>query len=104
MSIEVNKRLFWRYVNIKLNRAIHSYHVFSILSILLEEIIEDLKKSKEIKIINFATISLNDTKPKKYFDVRYQKIMESKGGRLIKIDLSKKIKKKLIQYLDVDGK
>ena len=104
MNIEISKRLFWRYVNIKLNRAVHSYHVFAIISILFEEIIEDLKKSKQIKIFNFATISLNETKPKKYFDVRYQKIMESKGGRLIKIDLSKKIKRKLVQYLDVDGK
>lgn len=102
MNVEFSKRLLWRYVNKKLRKVVHTYHVFAILSILIEELILDLKNDKEIKIFNFSKIYLHKTKPRKYFDVRYQKIMESQGSKIIKIELSKKLKNKLVKYLHID--
>lgn len=102
MNIEINKRLFWKYLNSRLSKKIHSYHVFAILSILLEELASDLKSNKIIKIFNFATISLEKTNPKKYYDVRFQKIMYSQGSKILKITLNKKVKKKLLEYFDID--
>jgi hypothetical protein len=103
MNREINKKLFWRILNKKTKNKTHHYHVFAVLSILFEEMIKDLKSNKRIKIFNFASILLENKKPKKYFDVRHQKIMISKGSKRLKISLIKKFRDKLINYLDVDA-
>ena len=103
MNKEISKKIFWKYVNLKINRKIHHSHIYAVISILFEEIVQDLLSDKEIKIFNFGTLSLNKTKAKKYYDVRFQRLMQSKGGRILKFELSKKNKKKLINCLDVDA-
>lgn len=101
LPLSINKRIIWRYVNKKIKRSIHHYHVFSVISILFEEIIKDLKNGKNINIFNFGVLTLKDTKPRKYFDVRYRQTMLSKGHRIMKFSLTKKIKRKIYQLLDV---
>lgn len=102
MNKEISKRTFWRYVNIKINRVIHHYHVFAVISILFDEIISDLISGKQIKIFNFGTLYLKSTNPRKYYDVRFNKIMESGGNKIMKFSLSNKFKKKLIKYVSLD--
>lgn len=102
LPLSINKRTIWRFINLKIKRSIHHYHVFSIISILFEEIIQDLKKGKDIKIFNFGTLSFKETKPRRYFDVRYQKIMLSKSHRIMKFSLTKKIKKRICELLDIE--
>ena len=102
MNQEINKRVFWRYINLKINRTIHHYHVFAVISILFEEMINDLVSGKDIKIFNFGKLSLKESKPKKYFDVRFSQVMSSKGGKLLKFSLSKKFRDKLINYINLD--
>lgn len=97
----VSKRDFWRFVNSK-SKDIHFYHVGSVINILFEEMIQDLKEGKSINIYNFGEISLQKTKPKKYFDVRYQKVMFSVGAKILKFSLSQKLRKKLCGALDLD--
>lgn len=104
MSLSVSKRDLWHYVNRKIKRLIHHYHVFSVISILFDEMIKDLKSGKEIKIANFGTIVLKDTPPRKYHDVRFHKIMESPGHRVMRLFLAKPIRKKLCEFLDLDRK
>lgn len=60
----ISKRCLWRLINKKIKRLIHNYHVFSIISILFEEIIKDLIDGKSIKIHNFGILELVKTKPK----------------------------------------
>ncbi len=103
MNQEISKRLFWRFLNKKTKKIIHHYHIFSVMSILFDEIVKDLLKNKKIKIFNFGTLFLDKKNPKKYYDVRYQKIMISKGSRLLKLLLVKKLRSKLINLLDVDA-
>lgn len=102
MNEEISKKKLWKYLNIKIKRAVNHHHVFAIISILFEEMVIDLLNGKEIKIFNFGTLYLENTKPKKYHDVRFKKMMESKGNRVLKFLLKNKLKKKLISYLDVD--
>lgn len=104
MSLSVSKRDLWHYVNRKIKRLIHHYHVFSVISILFDEMIKDLKAGKEIKIANLGTLVLKDTPPRRYHDVRYQRIMESPGHRVMRLFLAKNIRKKLIEFLDLDRK
>jgi len=104
MSLSVSKRDLWHYVNRKIKRLIHHYHVFSVISILFEEMVRDLKAGKEIKIVNLGTLVLKDTPPRKYHDVRFQQVMESPGHRVMRLFLAKPIRKKLCESLDLDKK
>ncbi len=104
MSLSVSKRDLWHYVNRKIKRLIHHYHVFSVISILFDEMIKDLRSGKEIKIANFGTLLLKDTPPRKYHDVRFQRVMESPGHRILRLFLAKTIRKKLCESLDLDKK
>ncbi len=96
----INKKLLWQYVNRKIKRIIHHYHVFSILTILFDEMIKDLKRGKSIKIFNFGKLELKNLKPRRYFDVRHQKVMQADGHRILRFTLAPPIRKKLVDYLD----
>jgi|SRR6185369_4572689 len=104
MSLSVSKRDLWHFVNRKIKRLIHHYHVFSVISILFEEMVRDLKAGKEIKIVNLGTLMLKDTPPRKYHDVRFNQVMESPGHRVMRLFLAKPIRKKLCDSLDLDKK
>ncbi len=97
-----SKRSFWRFINKKMNRLIHHYHIFSVISILFDEMVKDLKKGKEIKIFNFGVLKLMNTKPRKYHDFRFQKVMQSDGHKIMKFTLNNKIKKKICSHLDIE--
>lgn len=104
MNLSISKRELWRYVNRKIKRLIHHYHVFSVITILFEEMIKDLQDGKKIKIANFGTLLLKDTLPRRYHDVRFHKVMQSPGYRIIRLFLAKPIRKKLCDSLDLDKK
>jgi len=104
MSLSESKRDLWHFVNRKIKRLIHHYHVFSVISILFEEMVRDLKAGKEIKIVNLGTLMLKDTPPRKYHDVRFNQVMESPGHRVMRLFLAKPIRKKLCDSLDLDKK
>lgn len=101
-SDSISKRRLWRYVNQKINRVIHHAHVMSVIAILFEEMLQDLKSGKEIKIHNFGTLSLVNTKPRWYHDVRFGKVIQSKPHRILRFRLATPIHKKLRSLLDID--
>lgn len=100
--LNIDKRFFWKYVNRKIGRKVKSYHVISIINLLFEEITNDLKSGKGLKIFNFGEILLKNTKPRKYHDVRYNRIMLSAGNKMLKLALPRVIRKKLCKMLDID--
>lgn len=98
----VSKRNLWRYVNKKIKRIIHHYHVFSIISLLFDEMLKDLKQGKSIKVVNFGTLSLKETKPRLYHDVNKRQVVLSKKHKILRFELSPKIRKKMCEHLDID--
>lgn len=98
----ISKRVLWRYVNIKINRVIHHFHTLSVISILFEEILNDLKANKQIKIHNFGTLGLKVMPSRRYFHVKYKKIMEAKGKKILRFTLSPAIHAKIKKYIDLD--
>ena len=101
-NINVSKRDLWHYVNRKIKRLIHHYHVFAVISILFDEMTQDLKDGKEIKIANLGVLILKNMPARKYHDVRFKRVMESPGHRVLRLFLSKVIRKKLCTALDLD--
>ena len=89
----VSKRDLWRYVNIKIKRVIHHYHVSSVISILFEEMTKDLLDGKIIKIGNFGKLVLRPTPPKSYFHITERKRLWSPGYKMLKFDMTPKLKR-----------
>lgn len=104
MLDNISKRDLWHYVNRKVKRLIHHYHIFSIISILFDEVAKDLRDGKEIKITNLGTLVLKTMPPRKYHDVRFHKVMESPGHRVLRLFLARPLRKKLCDSLDLDSK
>lgn len=102
IPVNISKRIFWRYVNLKIKRVIHHYHVFSVISILFEEMLKDLKQGKEIKIFNLGSLVLKDTKPRLYHDVTKKQVVLSEKHKILKFKLARKLKKRLTGNLDID--
>lgn len=98
----VDRRFLWRSVNKTLNYKIHSAHVLAIINLLFDEIIKELLAGNEIKIGNFGILKLKNTKPRKYHNVVNSKIMESKGGKVLRFIISSKLSKFLIKNLDLN--
>jgi hypothetical protein len=47
-KLSISKRNLWHYVNVKIKRIIHHYHVLSVISILFDEMCSDLIKGINI--------------------------------------------------------
>lgn len=96
----ISKRKLWHFVNKKINRAIHHYHVLSVITLLFDEILLDLKRNVDLKIFNLGTLTLKTLKPRRYFDVTQQQVMLGKSHRILRFNLSPRLRKKLIRHLD----
>jgi nucleoid DNA-binding protein len=101
-TTSISKRALWHYVNKKINRSIHHMHVLSVISILFEEIIIDLRSGKPLEIFNFGVLSLKRSNPKMYYNVVYKKMMKSKGRNIMKFSLIPKIKTKISKEIDME--
>lgn len=101
-ALSISKRDLWRYVNRKVKRLVHRYHVFAVISILFEEMSKDLQQGKSIKITNLGTIILQPTKPRWYHHVQLRQMVLSPGHRVMRFLLAKPIHKKMVDFLDLD--
>src|SRR5271155_2927417 len=100
--LSISKRDLWRYVNRKIKRLVHRYHVFAVISILFEEMARDLRRGKSIKVTNLGTITLQPTKPRWHHHVGLRQMVLSPGHRVMRFLLAKPIHKKLVDFLDLD--
>jgi len=100
--MKLSKRDLWRYVNRRIKRLVHHYHVFSVISILFDEIIKDLKQGKSVKIHNFGTLSLQKTNPRWYHNVRKQAMQQSESHYVLRLFLAPAIRKKLCDDVVLD--
>lgn len=102
MKKRIDKKSLWIYINKKINRAVHHYHVFSVLSLLVEEILQDLKQGKNIKIFNFGNFQLLKNKPMVITQVDTKQKVLIPGTYRIKFKISPRLRKKISNYLDFD--
>ena len=104
MNRSISKRKLWHYVNLMIHRTIHHYHVFSVISILFDEILIELKNKGQLKINNLGILTLKKMKPRSYFNIIEQKVMRAEGNRILRFTLAPLIRKKIVSHLDISGK
>lgn len=101
-DLSISKYKLWKYVNKKVNRIVNRFHVLSVISILFEEMITDLKNNKKVKIFNFGEFELKKTPTRNFFNVFTRQMYTSGGFRLLKFKLNSKVRKKILSHLDVE--
>lgn len=97
--LSMSSLMLWRATNKKLQNAIHSYHVRSVLTILFEEIIVDLRARKDVRIKNFGMFRFAII-PSRVMKDLFNRIITSQDRFCIKLDLAKSVYKYLIDNLD----
>lgn len=98
----INRKILWQYVNLKINRSIHHAHVLSVIVILFDEIIKELIRGNDIKIVNFGTLKLKEMKPRWYHNVKYRRLMKSESHKILRFTMAPKIRKIMCDFLDID--
>ena len=76
--------------------------MFSVISILFDEMLKDFRAGKDIKIYNFGTLVVKNTKPRRYHNVFSKEFSVSPGYKIIRFMLAPQIRKKLCKHIDVD--
>jgi nucleoid DNA-binding protein len=97
------KRVLHEHVHLRLRGFFHRFQVLDVLTILLEEMIRDLKEGKEIKIHNLGTLQLVKTKPRMHCDITQgNRSVLSKGSWRLQFQLLDRIAKRLRGLIDLD--
>ena len=91
-----NKTTLWKFVSKQINHKIHRLHVMSVVSILLEELIRELKLGNKINIGNFGTFELRELRPKKVRNIATKQIKFVGKTKALRLKLSKKLLKYLL--------
>ncbi len=60
-----------------------------------------LRQGEEIKIKNFGSFKLKKSKPRKFVNIASGEAQQSSGRNLLKISLSKRLKRKIIKSIDI---
>lgn len=102
-SDNVNKKKFLTYISKKIKKSVNYLYILSVVSTLFEEIVEDLKNGKELKIHNFGILRLKKLKSKKYHNVAFRKMKIAPETKALKFILFKKIRKNLCKLIDIDA-
>lgn len=98
----ISRRTFAFYINKKVDHIIHSYHILSIITLLFEELLQDLKKKKEIKVFNLGSLFIEETKPRWYYDLFKKEKRFSSTNNIIRFVLCEKLNKIIQDNTDME--
>lgn len=98
----VDRRYLWQYVTKKLNHSIHYSHIQSVINIMFEIMLEDLNNGLEISIGNFGKFLLKKLGARKHINIYSGQYEKSPGNRIIRFELTKKLRRILMNNLDID--
>lgn len=100
-SKNIDRRFLAQYVARKLKKKILYKHVISVTNILLDEIVKDLISGLAIKIGNFGKLFLKQLKERAHFNLFENKVVISKGKKILRFKLNEKFHRLLIKNLDI---
>jgi len=100
----INKEYFVYYLFKKISnicKTLTKRDVYHIVNVLFEEILNDIKLEKKLKIFNFADLFLVKTPFRRHFCYHTQSVKISGGFRKLRFDINEKIRKKLLKNIDI---
>ena len=97
----LNKKILSSLVAKKINYTIHYTHITNVISMFIDEFMMHLQQKEQINISNFCSFKLEKSKPRKFHNVRKRRFAVSAGTVLIKIKLSRALRNKIIQNMDL---
>lgn len=95
MNQKYNKQKLWWFITRRINHSVHRLHVISIINILIEELVKELRIGNEIKLPNFGIFKIKELKPKKIRNIATKDIKFVKRTKALRFRLSRKISKYL---------
>lgn len=101
-TTNIDRRFFGRYVSRKLKHIYSLSHVEGVISILFEEIVQDLQNDVTIIIGNFGEFILKKLAPRKHQDIKTGELVLSPGYKTIRFQINNKLRRFLIENLDID--
>jgi len=75
--------------------------IYSVVHILFEELIKDIKKGTKFKIDNFGKLMLQKMPPRQHFNFKTRQKEISKGNKILRFEIDTKLRKYLINALDI---
>lgn len=100
-SATINKLQFVSIVAKKLNHRLSFMHIANVISLFLDEWGRQLQIKEKINIPNFGVFKIEKTKPRKYHNINKKRFAVSTGKSLIKIRLSRSLRNKIVENLDL---
>jgi nucleoid DNA-binding protein len=88
-----NKRKLHSLICKDLNHIIHHLHIFSVINILIEEIIKELKSGNEIDIGNFGIFSIKELRPKKIISLTNREVKFVDRTKVLRFKIARKLTK-----------
>jgi nucleoid DNA-binding protein len=101
-ATKFDREMVCDYLHKKLKQDIAKHHIEAVLSILLDEISNELKRGGAIVIKNFGRLFLKTMKPREHHNVVSGERVVSPGKRVLRLRLEEKIRKYLLKRLDID--
>jgi len=103
-SQKITKRKFKQLLFDRFRGRFDKPHVWAIVNILFDEMRADLyERNRKIKIKNFCDIVLVKTAPRKYYSFQNDRVQESSGNNLVKVNFFKPVKDIINANIDLDS-
>lgn len=101
LSKTLNKRKLTFLVAKRLNHTVHHIHIANIVSMFIDEFLITLEQNGKINIPNFCIFKLETSKPRKFHNVQKRRFAISTGKSILKIKLSRSLRNRIIQNMDL---
>lgn len=97
----LNKRALTSLISKRIKHSIHCAHIENVMSLFMDEFIAALEKGQVLNMPNFCAFKLEKSKPRKFYNVQERRFAVSSGKYLIKIKISKPLRDKIVENIDV---
>lgn len=97
----ISRAKLYALVYLKLNQQIEYQHVRNVISILFEEIGNELFKKGKFVIDNFGSLTLKRMKPRNFYNYQTKQLQKSKGNNIVRFQLFNKLRLIILSNLDI---
>lgn len=91
------------YIHKKLNSTILMFHISGVISILIEEIRNELLENKKIEIFNFGKLTLKNRKERTFFSNFLKKEVLKKEKVLLHFKILNRVRLLMFKYIDINS-